>query len=175
MQISRRFFLGSAISLVAAQTFVPSVSAMINLPTIYGDGKTDDSYGLGALFRNEPVIFKKDQLAIDSHGGITFHRGEFLITQPVRISKDVDIFVNQVLFRAPDLDLNLPMFIMEAGDNRTLTDNRNLILELPHGHHVPLFAIETNGKWMNGNFKNTNKTYDEYHPEFGGKREWMKA
>lgn len=65
VELSRRFFLGGAIALVAVQTFKPSLAS--NMPTIYGNGIKDDSAGFNALFAKEPVIFNKDQIGIESH------------------------------------------------------------------------------------------------------------
>lgn len=85
MELSRRFFLGGAISLLAANTFVPSASASGNLPRIWGDGKHDDTSGLGALFRKEPVIFSSDKLGVDDFSNATFHWGKFRVTQTIEL------------------------------------------------------------------------------------------
>jgi len=113
VDISRRFFLGGAISLVAAVTFKPSVSAMMNLPTIYGDGKTDDTAGLGALFRSEPVTFKKEQIGIDKHEGLTFHKGSFVISNSIHIPENTKIEIEKAHFIGRDLPDDFPFFICE--------------------------------------------------------------
>ena len=122
MDLSRRFFLGGAISLIAAQTFVPSVSAMSNLPTIYGDGKHDDSDGLGALFRNDPVTFKKEQIGVETHKGVIFHKGHFLVDKTIRIPLNTTInFESKAplcFVQGKNLTSEFPFFICEGNDAR---------------------------------------------------------
>lgn len=122
VQINRRFFLGGAISLVAAQTFVPSISAMMNLPTIYGDGKNDDTAGLGALFRNEPVTFKKEQIGVDSHEGLTFHGGNFVVTNSIHIPAKTKIDIERATFIGDKLEDNFPFFICEDESGKQFID-----------------------------------------------------
>lgn len=113
MEISRRFFLGGAISLAAAVTFKPSIAMMANIPTIYGDGKQDDSGGLSALFANEPVTFNKEQIGVESHKGITFHSGLFKINRTVNIPKNsiIKFDKKEHLEFIADNELELPFFI----------------------------------------------------------------
>lgn len=106
MDVSRRFFLGGAISVFAASTFTPTLSAG-NLPRIWADGKNDDTSGLGALFRKEPVIFAKENIGLDDHGLITFHTGKFRITQTIGIPKDAEFKVEGITFDVRDLDEDL--------------------------------------------------------------------
>ncbi len=112
MDISRRFFLGGAISLVAATTFAPSISAMMNLPTIYGDGVKDDTSGLYALLHNEPCTFNKEQIGVESHKGIIFHKGYFVVKNTIEIPKDAKIVVEAPHFIGLELD-NIPFFMCE--------------------------------------------------------------
>ncbi len=104
IDMSRRFFLKGAISLVAASTFVPNVSSMGNYPKIYGDGIKDDAEGLGALFRNDPVIFDKEKIGVDEHKLITFHRGKYLISNTVHIPEEAEFHIEMVEFisKLPD-------------------------------------------------------------------------
>lgn len=142
VDLTRRFFLGGAISLIAVATFTPSVSAMSNLPTIYGDGKGDDTHGLGALFRNEPVTFNKEMLGVNSHKGITFHKGMFRITRTINIPKDVAIKIERARFYGVDLELNEPFFMLERGfDDYQLCDNRGLIFEVKFSYNSELFVF----------------------------------
>lgn len=108
MDLTRRFFLGGALSVVAASTFVPR--AVGNLPTIYADGAHDDTSGLGALLRREPVIFSRDHIGLDDHKGIVFHHGRFIITQTIEVPDDVSMKVEGVTFDLRKLDLVLPAF-----------------------------------------------------------------
>lgn len=98
VELSRRFFLGGAIALIAAQTFKPSVNAMGNMPTIHGNGLEDDSFGIAALFRNEPVIFKDDQIGVEDHKGIVFKKGNFLILHTVDVPKELNLEIEYANF-----------------------------------------------------------------------------
>lgn len=110
VELSRRFFLGGAIALLAVETFKP-VSASSNLPTIYGNGKNDDSYGIGALLRNEPVIFNKDQIGVNSHKGVIFHKGRFLIEKTINISEDAQLIIEDPEFiQGKELTSEFPFF-----------------------------------------------------------------
>jgi hypothetical protein len=115
MDISRRFFLGGAISLVAATTFAPSISAMMNLPTIYGDGVRDDTSGLYALLHNEPCTFNKEQIGVENHEGIIFHKGYFIIKNTIEIQKETKLIVEAPHFIGLTLDSNQPFFMCEKG------------------------------------------------------------
>lgn len=115
MDISRRFFLGGAISLVAAATFAPSVSAMMNLPTIYGDGVKDDTSGLFALLNNEPCTFNKEQIGVDSHSGVIFHRGRFVVNKTIEIPANAILKVENPHFLGLELDDKQPFFMCERG------------------------------------------------------------
>lgn len=110
VELSRRFFLKGAISLTAAVTFAPSISAMQNLPTIYGDGVGDDTGGLSALFRNDPVTFNKEQIGVDSHKGITFHHGIFNITRTVEIPRNSVFKIDGVIEFVGEQLEELPFF-----------------------------------------------------------------
>lgn len=118
MELSRRFFLGGAISLLAANTFVPSASASGNLPHIWGDGKHDDTSGLGALFRKEPVIFSNENLGVDEHEGILFHTGRYKVTGTIELPAGLRCKVESSTFDLTELDAAFPVF---RGRNKELT------------------------------------------------------
>jgi hypothetical protein len=126
MNVSRRFFLGGAISLVAAQTFIPSVSAMMNMPTIYGDGRRDDSSGLAALFRNYPVTFNKEQIGVESHEGIIFHNGWFAIYRTVEVPAKTKIVIEHATF--VDHNLELPFFLCEDMSGKQFDTKSTFVL-----------------------------------------------
>jgi hypothetical protein len=115
VDISRRFFLGGAISLVAATTFAPSISAMMNMPTIYGDGVRDDTSGLYALLHNEPCTFNKEQIGVEKHEGIVFHRGWFVVNKTIEIPAGVILTVEAPRFIGTELDDKQPFFMCERG------------------------------------------------------------
>lgn len=101
-ELSRRLFLGGAVSLLAASTFSPGPSTA-NIPRIWGDGQHDDTSGLGALFRRDPVVFSAEKIGVDSHKGIVFHRGLFKITQTIEVPHEPNIKVESATFDLLDL------------------------------------------------------------------------
>jgi hypothetical protein len=105
VELSRRSFLGGAISLFAVSTFVPRVVG--NLPTIYADGLHDDTGGLSALFRKEPLIFVTDKVGVDGHEGIIFHSGRYKITNTITLPNDLFCKVESATFDLLDLDPEL--------------------------------------------------------------------
>lgn len=133
VELSRRFFLGGAIALIAAQTFKPSLNAMGNMPTIHGDGINDDSYGLGCLFRNEPVIFKKDQLGVDEHKGVIFYSGVFAIERTVNLPAKAKIEMIRAHFIGTKLEPEMAFFDAEYGFNNRQFDSGKAIFELKKG------------------------------------------
>lgn len=145
VDLTRRFFLGGAISLIAVTT--SSIPRKIgNLPQIWGDGSHDDTGGISALLRSEPVILPKDKLTIDAHKGVTFHRGTFKISRTLEIPDDCNLTMDRPTFRAPDLDRDSPFF--RAGPINGLKFSSaaddaftNVIFLCAHGHgplvHIP--------------------------------------
>lgn len=167
MEISRRFFLGGAITLVAAQVFIPSVSMMANIPTIYGDGIEDDSGGLAALFRNEPVTFNKEQIGVESHEGIVFHTGRFAISRTVIVPDEVNLEIERAIFISKGLDIN-DAFFWSNYKHPALADNIGLIFEAPKDykarfvHHVYPVDKETYSKMTQDQIQQNE--YDDYLP-----------
>jgi hypothetical protein len=136
VDISRRFFLGGAIALVAVKTFVPSINAMGNMPTIYGDGHHDDSYGLGSLFRNEPVIFKTDKIAIEEHKGVIFFGGQYNIERSVGLPANAVIEMHRAAFIGYKLEPHdMPFFLAETGFDAKQFDNGQASFSLPYGYN----------------------------------------
>lgn len=122
VEISRRLFLGGAISLIGVKTFAPSVSiaAMSNMPTIYADGVHSDVAGLGALFRNEPVIFPKDKIAVESQEGVIFHKGVFVVDQTIYLPRNSKITFEKnapLIFLGENLTDHQPFFMCEAASD----------------------------------------------------------
>lgn len=136
MDVSRRFFLGGSLALIAAVTFKPSVSALANIPTIYGDGAHDDTAGLQALMRNEPVNFSKDQIGVEAHDGIEFYNGFFTVEKTVNVPEGVDVkFIGHVRFDGNKLE-ELPFFRCMGIKGYNFTDSRFLSFQLPQGKHL---------------------------------------
>ena len=116
MTISRRFFLAGLIALAGVKGSPLVASVANNLPEIVGDGMHDDSAGLSALFKNEPVIFSKDRFVIDSHDGITIinkyrpNRYDFLVSRTIEIGREVSIISEgSISIYAPDFDEMSPL------------------------------------------------------------------
>lgn len=109
VELTRRFFLSGAISLLAASTF-EVLPSMANLPRIYADRKNDDTSGLGALFRREPVIFSRDNIGVDKHKGITFHTGRFKITQILELPPGLKVKVEGITLDLHELYEQFPVF-----------------------------------------------------------------
>jgi hypothetical protein len=173
VELSRRFFLGGAIALVAVQTFKPTLAIASNMPTIYGDGKNCDAAGFSALFGNEPVIFSKEQLGIDSHEGIIFYKGNFKITKPIEILKDtLAKFEGKVYLNASELSIGDPLIIYnEKGHLNTQALANNLYFGLPLGHKVPLMMQANGGeKYNKGNFDLKADRGDKFETYYRGDR-----
>ena len=139
--LTRRFFLGGAISLIAVQTSaMPRIIG--NMPQIWGDGRNDDTGGISALLRSEPVVFTKDRVTVDGHKGIRFHRGIFKISRTLEIPDDCDLTMDAPTFRAPDLDSNDPFFRVGNINGRhfaSATDNAfSNVIFLCNPNHGPL-------------------------------------
>jgi hypothetical protein len=143
VDLTRRFFLGGAIALVATKTFVPSVNAMGNMPTIYGNGYDDDSYGLGCIysyglgciFRNEPVIFKTDKIAVEEHKGVIFFGGRYAIERSVNLPASAKIEMHRAEFIGYKLEPHdMPFFMAEIGFNANQFDNGQATFDLPLGY-----------------------------------------
>jgi hypothetical protein len=156
VELTRRFFLGGTIALIAAQTFKPSISQGSNLPKIWADGIHNDSAGLSALFTNQPVIFNKDQIGVDSHGGATIldKYTIFKIDNTVDVSRVGNLKVDGKFYiNAKDLSEFDPLFSYEY--NSFDPSNINFSLDMKELRRVPLFKItDDEGKALDpGNFK----------------------
>lgn len=155
MDISRRFFLNGAISLVAAVTFAPSVSAMKNLPTIHGNGKDDDTSGLYALLNNQPCTFNKEQIGVESHSGIVFHRGWFVVNRTIEIPADTILTVEMPNFFGLELEDKQPFFMCERGFAANQFD-RNALFHHKSTHNGKLIDFKKSTKLEQYNdFKQT--------------------
>jgi hypothetical protein len=107
MDVSRRWFLGGAISLIAVSTF--EVTAQCgNVPRIYADNVHDDTSGLHALFHNEPVIFSQDDIGVGESRDIVVHRGVYRVSRTIELPRGLVVRVEEMVFRGIDLDENMP-------------------------------------------------------------------
>jgi hypothetical protein len=85
----------------------------MNLPTIYGDGVKDDTGGLYALLNNEPCTFNKEQIGVESHEGIVFHKGRFIVKNTIIIPRATNIKVEAPTFIGLEFESNQPFFMCE--------------------------------------------------------------
>lgn len=133
-ELTRRWFLGGALSLIAAQaTQLPSgVGAVArelrigNKPAIYGDGVTDDAAGLGALLRREPVLLPKSGIVINDHAGCTIHHGDFKINSEVYIPKDAVFEIEKARFKGLELPALEAFFCLDQAAFLKFIDNRHI-------------------------------------------------
>jgi hypothetical protein len=116
---------------------------MSNMPTIYGDGKNDDAPGFSALFHNDPVIFKKDQLGIDSHKGIIFHKGYFIVKTPIHMPKNCKISIenfdkngipSRIVFVGITLESDQPIFECEDGSGTQFNNSHWIAFDVSDKH-----------------------------------------
>ena len=153
MELTRRFFLGGAIALLAAQTFKPSISQGSNLPKIWGDAEQhDDSMGFNALFNRDPVIFRKDDIGVETHEGIIIYKGWYRVDRPLEIFKKTNLTViGGWRINASELPPDEPLIIYEDTSFHPL--NINFELEMKELRKVPLFKRLADGKAIApGNF-----------------------
>lgn len=140
VELTRRFFLGGAIALVAAQTFKPSISQGSNLPKIWGNGQHDDSMGLNALFNRDPVIFRHEDIGVESHEGIIIYKGYYRIDKPLEIFKKTNLSApNGLRINASELPPDEPLIIYEETSFHPF--NVDFKLEMKELRKVPLFKV----------------------------------
>lgn len=128
IDVSRRSFLRGSLTFLAVTTFEPSVSALANIPGLWGDGKNDDTSGIAAILRNEPVVLHSDRVAIESHGGCIVHSGRFLISRTIPVPDDAKIVIEKCEFYGPDLDASQAFFSFDGVKAvKQFAGNRGLI------------------------------------------------
>lgn len=154
---TRRFFLGGAISALVVATVVPRLDAKGrilagNTPVIYGNGIKDDSAGLAALMRGEPVIFGPDKIGIDEYGSVTIHDGKYRIDHTVEVNNPGELQSVQAEFIAGlDLPDDAPLFRVHSRVVQAFTSPIGMRVKFrtqmapPDGHqrHRVLWIEET--------------------------------
>lgn len=149
VDLSRRLFLNGAIALIGAKTFTPSVSAMSNLPKIYGDGQHNDSYGFQALFNNEPCIFNRGNIGIEENKGVIIYRGFYKIDKTIIIPSGANVSIERMVgssgveFVGIELDDDAPFFNKKSGANVKL-NNGVILFEARENGNNKLIAQD---KW----------------------------
>jgi len=140
--ISRRFFLGGTLAVIAAKSFTPTVNAMSNIAKIYADGKHDDSAGLNALFANEPVIFSKEKIALEGHEGVVILGGSFKIDKTIEITKRTKLIIeSDFAVLAGDLPDDMPLIFYhpDTSFDPDRLSNRMMLYMKESPRKVPLF------------------------------------
>jgi hypothetical protein len=117
VEVSRRSFLGGLVSLVALQA--APVRALGNLPTLWADGKHDDTGGLRALFNREPLVFATDKVQVDEFRSVIFHGGRFRITSTIELPEELDLKIESATFDL--LDLPEELYALQGGNVRPFT------------------------------------------------------
>lgn len=123
LTFSRRKFLGGLFSLAAVTVVVHDFSIAGNMPSIKGDGQHDDTQGLGCLLRNEPVVVSEN-LRIDSHGGVTFHRGVYRVSQTIDVPADARVHIEGMTIEVTDLPRDFPAFMVTSAHRSTFASTR---------------------------------------------------
>lgn len=113
--ISRRSFLGGLLVLSAAIAVPAEALTLAPAALIYGDGIHDDTDGLNALFRGEPVHFVNDNATVRSGGGMVYlSGGTYRISDTIRFEQPVE--VGRLRLKVKDFDG--PLFITPGGSLR---------------------------------------------------------
>lgn len=149
-ELTRRWFLGGAISLLAAEaTQLPSGIGAVarelklgNKPAIRGDGRHNDGPGFGALLRKEPVLLPSEGIVIHGHGGCTIHSGRYAIGQEVYIPADAEFEIERAIFIGMELKPDEAFFCLDAKMLRKFTNNRSIRWDIMQGKPIILRAHE---------------------------------
>lgn len=86
MDVSRRSFLGGALTVAAVAVAPKSLSAILPeaYPVLHGDAQHDDTAALNALFSGKPVLCEGEVLQ-QQGGTIRLHEGSFKVSDTVTI------------------------------------------------------------------------------------------
>jgi len=109
IDLTRRFFLGGAVSAVVIAS-APRL-ALSNTPVIYANGIKDDTIGLYALLRGDPVHFPSDKIELSAYKDIILHSGKYVISETVAVPKGCQVRMEAACFTASDrLLIRQPFF-----------------------------------------------------------------
>lgn len=92
VELTRRWFLGGALSAVAIVAAQPTVAKELlalsarNLPRIWADGRNYDADGIIALLRGEEVMFPRDKLSIKDAQQVIIHSGNYQIDREIEVA-----------------------------------------------------------------------------------------
>jgi hypothetical protein len=90
----RRSFLRGMVGLVGATVLVRP-SGFLGLPTLWGDGITDDAPALNALLRGEPVHIVADTARVARQRQVFLNGGKFAIGSPIVVSNHALLYLER--------------------------------------------------------------------------------
>lgn len=95
--LTRRGFLGGALTVLAVSIAVPTAAFSFSAPRIYGDGLHDDWEGLQAAFNGKPYLCQSDLV----HGTkqVEVFGGNFLLSRPLHIFGGVTVHMQNSCMR----------------------------------------------------------------------------
>jgi hypothetical protein len=131
-QLSRRTFLGGALTLVGVAALPGPLLAKEPLPVIWGDAFHDDSAGFAAALAGKPFICAQKGLAMARDGQLCLNGGTFRLTETLDLQKSTissTIIGSYLDFR--DMPIDQP-YAIDARDG-------------PAFHHIRDCIIEGNG------------------------------
>lgn len=86
MDISRRSFLGGALTVAATAVAGPVLGAIAVYPVLYGDGVHDDTVALNAFLNGDPVMIEGEVVKAGKTGYVNLTGGHFLMSGPLVLS-----------------------------------------------------------------------------------------
>lgn len=110
MEVSRRSFLGGALTLTAAAVLPFKTFAAV--PVIHGDGYRDDSAGLQAAIDGKPFRCVGEQAVVRNQGQIFIGAGVYRLSRTLHIRESTTVYGGA--FHADD-NLTGPVLHMSGG------------------------------------------------------------
>jgi hypothetical protein len=127
MNISRRSFFGGALVLAAAVS--APVLARENIPTLWGDGRHDDTRALQAMLDGKAVRMGEAGEVVRSEGGMIYlTKGTYLISDTLVFRDTQDITVRGVTFQAgKNIPIGAAMIDARAASGASYVSNVTII------------------------------------------------
>lgn len=86
INLSRRSFLGGALSVAVIASVPAGISASPEIPRIYGNGRHDDAPGLQALIDGKPFICEND-IVFSAGNDVYIVGGYFLLSKDLHFGR----------------------------------------------------------------------------------------